>query len=36
MAALRLQAPCVGEWMREGPARENRAVGIVVDAGGDG
>lgn len=35
MAALGLRAPCVGEWMGEGPTTENMTVGIVVDAGGD-
>lgn len=35
MAALGFGAPCVGEWMGEGPTTENRTVGIVVNEGGD-
>lgn len=35
MADLGLGAPCVGEWMGEGPTTENMTVRIVVDAVGD-
>lgn len=35
-AAVWFGVAYVGEWMGEGPAIENRTVGIMVDAGGDG